>query len=267
MKKHNSNMRIIAATSMTVFSLAAVFVATSAWFTASRKVDSNGDGFEVVSYDGLIKSVSAHMFKKIDDSGNYIFYASDDTSTTDKEVINYTVNEKTGQITSSVTDKISFGVYDTLMPEDAYAVMFLLEIDTNVAKNRSNGVKITPSTTTEESASLAHSENFRASGNPMSSIVDFFYGSAESSPSGDWSITKISSQQFLTFGSDSNTYNKTLDGTSYTSFDSIQYLQVVCEYNISNIESIYSLNLHNENLSMNDESNITYTQDWKITIA
>lgn len=45
MKKQRQTYKIIAATSLALFSLSAVFIASAAWFTASRKADSNGDGF------------------------------------------------------------------------------------------------------------------------------------------------------------------------------------------------------------------------------
>lgn len=54
----NNKLKIIAATSMTVFSLAVVFVATAAWFCANRIVSNKGDGFKVISYDGLVENIS-----------------------------------------------------------------------------------------------------------------------------------------------------------------------------------------------------------------
>lgn len=263
--KKNNKLKYIAMTSVSIFSLATVFVATFAWFTVARNVDTNGSGFEVVSYDGLIKSASAHMFKELDSDGNYVFYDSSEDSS---KVIDYTVNEKTGQITSSNSATISFGTYDTLMPQDAYAVMFLIEVDSNIANSRSNGIKVTPSTTTTEAENLANKENFKQEDNPMSSIVDFFYGSNASST---MTVTKPDSrQQFLTFTSTTETsYKQTLDGNSYTAFDGDSYfLQIVCEYNISNIESIYTINEDNEILSISeDNTDISYKQDWKITIS
>ena len=256
-------------TSVSIFSLATVFVATFAWFTVARNVDTNGSGFEVVSYDGLIKSASAHMFKELDSSGNYVFYDSSEDSS---KVINYTVNEKTGQITSTNLETMSFGTYDTLMPQDAYAVMFLIEVDSNIASSRSNGVKVTPSTTTTEDKNLSKSSNFKSDGsNPMSSIIDFFYNSTSSISTTVTKPDSTSKQQFLTFNSLSDTeYKQTLDGNSYTTFEGDSYyLQIVCEYNISNIENIYSINVDNDALSLSGDgtSDISYKQDWKITIS
>lgn len=268
-KRNNGQLKIIAATSMSIFSLAAVFIATAAWFTVSRKVDSNGDGFEVTAYEGLIKSVSAHMFKSLDKDKNYVFYDTEDESKDGVEVIEYDVNQKTGQITkkTETSSSISFGVYDTLMPQDAYAVLFLIELDTGVAKNK-NSVTIKPSTTTTEEKSLIYTNNFNTSNNPMSSIVDFFYSSNAVSKTSACTITpNDSKQKFLTFNSLNDTvYSQTLDGMTYTSFEDTCYLQIVCEYNITNIDNIYSLNIGNNALSLS-ENDISYIQDWKITIS
>ena len=252
-------MRIIAATSMTVFSLAAVFVATAAWFTASRKVDSNGDGFEVVSYDGLVKSITGHELDSI--SGNTRTYKETPTLT-------YSVDSKTGSVTMT-GDKTSLGVYDTVQSQSVFSFLYVITFDAKVAKTKSSNINIIPSTTTTQENSLLN-QSIASSDNPMSSIVSFSYGTSTTMTDG-YSIdfTNKDHEEFLEISPVS--YNTTLSGASIESSnitsDDEYYGFVYISYVTSNIEYIYSLNLGSEVLNLIKTSSIKYKQDWKISIS
>lgn len=56
------NIKIIAATSMAIFSLLACFSATYAWFTAMRQVSKDADDFAVVVKTGKLKNIYFHKF-------------------------------------------------------------------------------------------------------------------------------------------------------------------------------------------------------------
>ena len=58
--KNKTNRRILAYTVVVLFNLTAVFSACIAWFSAVRKVDQTGEGFEVVNYNGLVKGISLY---------------------------------------------------------------------------------------------------------------------------------------------------------------------------------------------------------------
>lgn len=260
-KRNNSQLKIIAATSMTIFSLAAVFIATTAWFTVSRKVDANGDAFEVVSYDGLVKTITAHTLASSSDEGTRTY--SQDAALT------YTVDSKTGSVTRN-GDTTSLGLYDSLQSNRVFSMLYVITFDANVAKNRENPIRVFPSTTTTESLSLLNKKIENAE-NPMSSILTFSYG-ASSDMSTGFSMTFDDQTEHEEFLTTAPSYKQTLSGmcidpSSIQSEDEY-YGFVYVSYEISNIEYIYALNLGSEVLDGLGSANcITYKQDWKITIS
>lgn len=259
MKKQNSRFKIIAATSMTIFSLAAVFVATTAWFTASRNVDGKGDGFEVVSYDGLVKSITGHELEST--LGNTRTYKETPTLT-------YSIDSKTGSVIMT-GDKTSLGKYDAVLSQSVFSFLYVITFDAKVAKTKSSNINIIPSTTTSEENSLQY-QDIKSSDNPMSSIVTFSYGTSETKNDGySADFSNISHEEFLEVSPFS--YKMTLSGTSIESSnitsDDEYYGFVYVSYETSNIEHIYSLNLGSEVLNSISTTSITYKQDWKISIS
>ena len=87
------NMKIIAATAMTIFSLFAVTVGAFAWFVANLQQANNADQFSVTIRDGRLKNIyfHSHVSKEINTttlkpisytfSSNYTSYISYDWST------------------------------------------------------------------------------------------------------------------------------------------------------------------------------------------
>lgn len=57
-------LKLIAATSVAIFSLAAVFTATSAWFQSRRELEDAADAFNVKNLSGRLASVSFHQMTK-----------------------------------------------------------------------------------------------------------------------------------------------------------------------------------------------------------
>ena len=55
-----SPLKILAATSVTIFSLLSVFTSTAAWFDSQRNLKNGGDNFEVQSLNGRLSSITFH---------------------------------------------------------------------------------------------------------------------------------------------------------------------------------------------------------------
>ncbi len=259
MKKKTIFFKIIAATGMSIFSLAAVFIATAAWFTATRKIDSNGDGFEVVSYDGLVKSITGHEL--VSTFGNTRTYNNTPTLT-------HSIDSKTGSV-SMTGDKTSLGKYDAVLSQSVFSFLYVITFDAKVAKTKSSSINIIPSTTTSEENSLQY-QDIKSSDNPMSSIVTFSYGTSATKNDGySADFSNINHEEFLDVSPFS--YKMTLSGirieSSNITSDDEYYGFVYVSYETSNIEHIYSLNLGSEVLNSTTTTSITYKQDWKISIS
>lgn len=231
---------------------------TFSWFGLNKRVTATGLAIKAKGYDGLVKKITAHEFSS--KTGDVYVFSSE-------AAVTYDIDQTTGSVTSSSSAQLSFGVYDTLSPKDAYAIMFLFELDSSVARSKGS-VNIIASTATALNESLAKVE-LKEKGNPMSSIVEFW--SAQSSQL-SYSVdgSSIEKSRFLNLDSINNpVYESSLNQGSYSSFKGkSSYLQVVCGYNIENIEKIYSLNIANEIFNtMGEDENITYSQDWTVTLS
>ena len=71
-KKKNSLLRIVAATSMTIFSLLALFVGTFAWFSLNSDTNVNGDGgMKVENHLKSFQKMEIFSGDYVSDNGNY----------------------------------------------------------------------------------------------------------------------------------------------------------------------------------------------------
>ena len=60
MKAKTRSVTIILSTSRAIFTLAASFISSMAWFSASRNVKANGSGFEVSKENSILDSIEIH---------------------------------------------------------------------------------------------------------------------------------------------------------------------------------------------------------------
>ena len=66
----SNKLKIIAATSVTIFSLLVLFIGTYAWFESSLRQKGQGDNFSVSSLDGNFKSVYFHKSSSVSIDNN-----------------------------------------------------------------------------------------------------------------------------------------------------------------------------------------------------
>ncbi len=82
--------------------------------------------FEVTAYDGLVKKITAHPFLKTDETQARIY---DETAS-----LTYTVDQKTGGVSLDGTTEESLGIYDSLEQQTTFSLLYVITLDSNVAK-------------------------------------------------------------------------------------------------------------------------------------
>lgn len=282
----NNKLKIIAATSMTVFSLAVVFVATAAWFSANRNVGSKGDGFEVVSYDGLVMNISLYRqtyysSSKADGNSRY-------TYTYGQKIVNIDVDNsgKLNYTKPNDNDKM-MDPYDGFFYQTPISVLVLIKINTAVAKSHSDGIQITPISTKTTNELKSNAERLKSTGNSLSNILQFSYIDIANKTDSNFSFSTSEFIQdgnnrklesFMSTSSGDNgtvaDYKSILSGNRYK-YDSYKnqsgdsfYIGCIFEYNTTNIEYIYSINIANDAIKLDSiNSSLTYIQDFYFRIA
>lgn len=278
----NNKLKIIAATSMSVFSLAVVFVATAAWFSANRNAGSKGDGFEVVSYDGLVMNIS--LYRQTEYSSSNV----NSTYTYGQKIVNIDVDNsgKLHYTKPNDNDKM-MDPYDGFFYQTPISVLVLIKINTAVAKSHSDGIQITPISTKTTNELKSNAERLKSTGNSLSNILQFSYIDIANKTDSNFSFSTSKFildgsnrklESFMTTSSGDNgtvaDYKSTLSGNRYE-YDSYKdqsedffYIGCIFEYNTTNIEYIYSINIANDAINLDSiNSSLTYIQDFYFRIA
>jgi outer membrane autotransporter protein len=280
MMKKNPKLKYIAMTSVSLFSLAAAFVATFAWFTVARNVDTDGTGFEVTAYDGLIENIS--LYKQSD-------YEDDTATYTYNPESLYSIDvDSKGSLTYSKKptsdDEKLLDAYDGYFYETPISVLVLIKVNTAVAKSHTSGIKITPTSNKTSTQLEDNAKKLKTSNNSLSNILQFSYvnvSSLKTSFTSDDFVKSDESRKLEYFMSTSESssgttasYTQTLDGNTY-GYDSYKdqsdeyfYIGCIFEYSQTNIEYIYSINIANDDINnVGFGTYLTYTQDFYFRIA
>lgn len=261
------NLKIIAMTSMAVFSLAAVFVSTAAWFTVMRQVKTGGDGFLASKIAPVVQKVEIYekataSVQKDSEQNPYIYnstprlsyiYGSDQVRTEGSQ------------------DPIGIGTYSIL--EDTKSLLFLFYLDTSKTEElKTSQLNVKTSTENDKSLYAVDSATHKVkrplstnrNENDLSSIVSFSSFTAT-----DQSIMTKVNQTYVvdkakiakdnkdrTFvNSSSYTYSSSISLTD-TDLSSVSKIGVIVEYSTNLIEHLYSINLGSE--VMNELSDIEF---------
>lgn len=283
----NNKLKIIAATSMTVFSLAVVFVATAAWFCANRIVSNKGDGFKVISYDGLVENISLYKqtaYSSSDSNSTYTY-----TYTYGKKIVDIDV-DNVGKLIHKKKpngEEKMMDAYNGLSYQTPISVLALVKINTAVAKSHSDGIQITPISTKTEDGLKFNAERLKRTGNSLSNILQFSYINISNITDSNISFSTSDFildgnnrklESFMTTSSGDNGtvahYKTILNGNKY-SYDSYKdqsgdffYIGCIFEYNTTNIEYIYSINIANDDINLDSTGqSLTYIQDFYFRIA
>lgn len=117
----NKNLKIIAATSMAIFSLFSLFMGTMAWFTAKRSQDLGGDDpFGVEKVGTSVKSIEFHSYlgevTQVVDAVTHKYFAFTPTATS---TINFVDGEP-----SDPSASVALGEYSLENPHHPLLVVF-----------------------------------------------------------------------------------------------------------------------------------------------
>ena len=287
-KSKKGILKIIAATSMCIFSLASVFSATFAWFEMARNTDVEGNQLPIESKSGYFYKLSIHNAIIVSDDQ----YRFDVNPWGTVQIENWRTKRLINNFSS---DACFMGSYDYL--EKKHPVLFLFQFgDDNVANytaTSENPISIKAITETDfylgdnaAGRTIYPTDEINVNQghfNPLSSVVKYSSTSFASTTA----LNAIKTTGGVTLGNDTyDTYDfspSQLSGNgsfvefdnqdSYSSFNqepviysttsaTIKYVAVVFEYYELAMETIYGAFLGNEVLS----ETLCFTCDWTLVI-
>lgn len=265
-KKNKKNLKLVAATAMTVFSLIAVFVATFAWFSLNHNVDANGMAIKVKSSGNAFTSLTVH--RCIINESSETVYKFDSTPS-----IN--VGSQGNVPSSSVppSSQTIFDVDDYSSLNRSQPVLLLLRFKSGT---KSSDISITASTEIDyDTYANAGGENkFQVNAStvknyPLSFACHFMSGEF-SSEIFNFSVSTSSipqQSQFVTMANNSITGLSSpitlFQGSGDTS---VRCVAIVMNYYELAIEFLHSINMANDYIKSNGNK-IDYYSDWSMNVT
>ena len=148
-KAENKNIKIIAATSMAIFTLLTTFSATFAWFTSVREQDRGANDFTVNNSGDSVTCLEFHKFKSFQTVAGQKYYTFESSA--------YAEIDFDGSPIPSVS--LNLGTYDIDDPH--HPVLMLLEI---------SGTQTMVRGETEETYIASNAGSLLSEDNPLSSV-------------------------------------------------------------------------------------------------
>lgn len=140
MKKNNKKtLKLVAATSLSIFSLMTVFVATYAWFSTNLNTQGSGATINIQNKGGRLKYVHFHQFTSSAD-GNFSFNKNPFATYTYDWATSSMVPDEEG-----VTDVWNMGHYTYLSKDHPFLMIF--EYDQNYTSQEAGDMYIKATTT------------------------------------------------------------------------------------------------------------------------
>ena len=247
-----SALKLVSATSMTIFSLLSVFTATAAWFDSQRILNNESDNFAVATSKSYFSQLRIHApTSTANDS--YVF------SATPIGTITFDGN---GESTKDFDTSISFGQYD--LNDPYHPLLFDFVLSESVAIT--NGNTFALSAATDRSFVGYNNEELSATENPLSWIISAYsFGTNAESISYTYAISSLgTSVHFADItNNDGNLsysgFNSDLQIFPPASGTSIRHVVVIMDYYVDAIAYIYNRYLGNHIL---DQDNVPFFVDW-----
>ena len=270
-KSGNKNLiKIVAMTSLSVFTLFTSFTAAIAWFATSIVDNDGADNFKVRPDSGLLKKITIHTLSSQNDT-NYVF------NSTPKGTVTIGWEGNPNQTNLEGDTAIALGRYDPL--DQSQPILLLFELN-EVAP--ANSVEILAETETD--GFIGRVTN--ADGNPLSSVIKSsrttFLDSPISEGSTTFNVAKgamSGESHFVNITYDDDGFAQIADSDGfvseqqfYTSTDTsnIKYVGVIIDYYEPAMTYLFAVNIGNELFDM-DASDptkgvINFVCDWTMVI-
>lgn len=265
MNKNRNLLKIIAATSMSIFSLFCVFVSTFAWFISKRHAEADGSGF--ITTAGIKKIERIDIYQEVRDGETTI--SPTDYLYSSTSYCNYT--HEGGWVSSSsssLTSPIQLGTFS--QEDNTHSVLIYITLNEEL-----NSYTLDFKTTTSyDDSKVKQGNELSEESNPLSSFIDFKYVDLSSSLTTNSSsqydlsssINDNTSLSFVDTSSPSSQENYSTTKTINSSSSNTNYIAIVVEYNVSVVNYIfYTLNFSNDLLG-SSETTIPFQCDWSIDL-
>lgn len=271
-KIKKSTIKIIAATSMCIFSLASVFSATIAWFTMVQNTATDSSDMPVKNLEDSVRSITFHNFVSevtVDEETYYTFSTTPTSTVTISDGV------------ASQVGKLEMGLY--ALDDPHHPVLMLLELNPGT-------FNITFNITDENTYYIAdggEGHTVSNESNPLSSVVEFYSFTYSKTASDATSLASrtisvesanyysLKTSEFVRSGTGANQSSFVqLDNTGdYDDFvteaslfsgnaNDYAYLGVVIDYYSESLQYIYSYFMGDQVLN----EDLMFSCDWEMRI-
>ncbi len=292
--------KIAAMTSMTVFSLLAVFTGTLAWFNANRLVNNSGTDFNVQSMSGRLSSITFHKLasKTRDassgDATSFTFNSDPDGTIT----YDWSSSDATFEATAEGDTSIALDTYEPLNREQPLLLIFHLddaytptdgslyinataEADGFLGKKNSDATPMYSLTSEDVIYKTATVDAVTYYYYWLSSVVQFYNLTfANDTLSYTYALTSeyatsqgipllTNNGKFATADNEQDTCSFTNEVSMYssTSGTTVKNIGIVIDYYPDAIEYIYSTYLGNTTLEDTYDGFLRFWCDWSMEVA
>lgn len=249
-KTLRSPLRILAATSVAIFSLLAVFTSTAAWFDSTRNLNNGANEMQIRETDAF-NSVSLYEAVYAD-KDNYYFSSTP---------------------VASSSQAIPMGVGDSpFKSDDPYHPILLIVEYTSAVDEAYVFASTNSSFICDTATEVSRNPLTQAEGNPLSSIVRFYsngFASAiptttyEGNGAYHFTVSSLTSawtnQSFVTPSGTSMSFNGR-PCLYYSGETQVNRVAIIIEYNVDAINFISSYYMGNELLN----EDISFVCDWTL---
>lgn len=265
----NKKLKIIAATTMAIFTLGAVFVGCYAWFDVFYSAHQNASEMDVKALSRNLSSLK--IYELVDGDNNAKFVHDGNGAVTgynfkSTATLTYTVSPETGAVTSSGSS-VAMGVYDMLNPTHPLLFLFTL-----VGDSPASAITIQGSTESTFMGTMNADGSpvtpLAASGNLMSSVIQGRSMASASWSSYTVSISSLSAPvafaELTSDGADLAQWHSDVTFYQGVGNTSIRYVAVVIDYQPRVMDLLYTINLGNPVID-NADTILYFLCDWSIT--